>query len=73
MNFARLLPLSRVLPDISLIRPGNGRKAESAPGGAGWERREDFVYQESSWLIHLHRTQGAIHDCHCVGHRPPGR
>jgi hypothetical protein len=35
MNFGRLLPWLRILPDISLIRRGNDRKAESARGSLG--------------------------------------
>jgi hypothetical protein len=33
VNCGRLLPSLRLLPDISLIRPGNGRIAETSLGG----------------------------------------
>jgi hypothetical protein len=61
MNFTRLLPSSRLLPDIF---PSVAWKRPESRNHAGREWREDFVYQESSWLVHLNRTQGAIHDCH---------
>lgn len=48
MNFERLLAAIAGIAGYFRIQPGNDRKAESAPGRAARDRREDFVYQESS-------------------------
>jgi hypothetical protein len=47
-EFCAFRDVFAVLPDISRIRCANDRKAEFRPNEPGRERREDFVYQESS-------------------------